>query len=873
MTNLHDYSQGDIIITPNRRLAHFLQQRYTQKQIDSGKTCWETPTILPVNVWIDLLWQQHTQQSFETLPHVLNQAQELLLWETVLAESAYHDHFLQITETARLVKSARGLLKQWRVSTSHPLFTTADDYAALVCWIEKFEQVCQEHNWIDAASLPDFIATELQNGNITAPTKIYHTGFAELSPQLTALLAICPSVEALSIQQSATKTVRVTTSDPDEELRLCANWAKGLHEQYPEHTIACVLPLLDKRRNRVVQIFNEVFSDHEAFNISAGQPLSHYPIVHAALELLMLYKNQINAESLFFILATPFIGGAESERMARCQFDSRLRSKNFSIINLAQQLHGESSGTSLSKSCPQLAKRIKKFKELLSTSPTEASYAHWAQLFNALLSALGWPGERIINSEEYQVVEEWLRLLQAITTLDVTSPPVRFDQALRVLMQEAATKPFQPQSPNTNVQVLGILEAAGLSFDHVWVSGLDDSCWPAQPKPNPFIPKRLQRDLKMPHASAERELEYCEAMTRQFMTSAADIVFSYAKTQDDTLMQPSPLIRSLPEVDAHQVVPQFKQPDSELIYQQRDLEKIMDETAPAMQSGEVAAGGVEIIKNQALCPFKAFAECRLMAREIENPLPGLRSKERGTIVHVIMEKCWKHLQSSERLQNIDEAELGALLDEIIAQALLEHAPAQTHQNSYLVLEKIRLKKLTLDWLQVEKERAPFIVTSSEKEEKIQLNQLSISMRIDRIDQLESGKHLIIDYKTGANKETKSWLGDRPEEPQLPLYAQLDSTCTAGIAFAQVAAGKHSFKGISQYPLDIKGIAVAEEMRATDKKDWPTLTAEWRSVLTKLGDDFYHGKAEVDPKEKTTCQYCGLKPLCRIHQDGGIQDDE
>ncbi len=76
-----------------------------------------------------------------------------------------------------------------------------------------------------------------------------------------------------------------------------------------------------------------------------------------------------------------------------------------------------------------------------------------------------------------------------------------------MLAQEAATKPFQAQSPAANVQILGILEAGGLLFDALWISGLDDSNWPAQPKPNPFIPKRLQRELKMPHASAERELE------------------------------------------------------------------------------------------------------------------------------------------------------------------------------------------------------------------------------------------------------------------------------------------------------------------------------------------------------------------------------
>ncbi len=866
--------QTDVMITPNRRLASFLQQVYQQQQIDAGKTCFETPLIVPVNTWIDSLWQQYSQQHFADVPLILNSLQEQQLWESILGDAEYQGYFLQLSETARLVKSARGLLKMWQVSVEHPLFTTSDDYHAFTSWLTKFEAQCHAKDWVDAACLPELVRDAIANELLSPPANLYYAGFTELSPALQSLLDTCPNVTAVELSTPNQNLQRVTTQDDDNEIRLCANWAKVLHEEHPNQLIGCVIPMLDKKRHRIAQLFAEVFGETSAYNISAGQPLSHYPVMHAALQLLTLNRKQITAETLYFILSTPFISAAETERLKRSQFDSRLRGKNFSTIAIDQQIHAdkEEKGLSLAKSCPLLAKRIREFKVLLEGYSKLATYAEWAQRFNQLLSKLGWPGERVINSEEYQVIEEWLKLLQSLNALDYLAAPVDYYQALTVLTAEAAVKTFQPQSPAANVQVLGILEASGLIYDQLWICGMDDSSWPAQPKPNPFIPKKLQRELKMPHASAERELDYCEAMTQQFCRSAGNVIFSYAKNHDDTIREVSPLIRHLREVNVSDLIPQLTTSSSEQLFKCKMIEEILDETAPPIQPTDKVSGGVDIIKNQALCPFKAFAECRLNARELESPLPGLRAKERGTIMHYILEKCWDTIQTSETLHEYSDVALDELLDGIIVQALLEHAPAQSHQTSYLALEKIRLKKLALDWLQLEKQRPPFRVINSEKSAVIPLNQLSLQVRIDRIDELPDGKKLIIDYKTSTSRAINHWLGERPDEPQLPLYAQLDSEHTAGIAFAQVAAREHKFKGISQYDLAIEGIKTPDELRQTEDLSWPQLVAQWQQVLTKLGDDFAAGIACVDPKEKQTCTYCKLQPLCRIHQDGTEDDD-
>ncbi len=65
---------------------------------------------------------------------------------------------------------------------------------------------------------------------------------------------------------------------------------------------------------------------------------------------------------------------------------------------------------------------------------------------------------------------------------------------------------------------------------------------------------------------------------------------------------------------------------------------------------------------------------------------------------------------------------------------------------------------------------------------------------DRSTRLADGSRMVIDYKTGIPKLSQ-WFGDRPDEPQLPLYALAESD-VAAVAFAQIRKGDARFPGIA-----------------------------------------------------------------------------
>lgn len=893
MTSQHSYSSlfqqidaDTSVITPNRRLSATLHTLYQAYQASLGHTAWATPDILPVTSWIQRAWSKHTSSIGSSPSLLLNPAQAEFLWEKIVTDTKESEQLLQVAETADLAKTAWGLLKQWQVDVNQACFEHTNDCASLRRWGLSFEEVCKKNQWLDNESLAQQVLHAIKNKTLILPQKIILAGFTERSPQLNALLACAANVgsrvisygEPAAGKQTNERCHRISLLDTDDEIQTMARWAKATLEKHPSATIGCVLPSLDKMRDRVVQIFSAVFApeqtytvDRDAcpFNVSAGKSLAQYPIIATALQLLALNKKMIPITQLSYLLASPFLGDAETERIQRSVFNSLLRQKNIANINLSMlvQKSDDMQSLSLTQSCSRLATRLRQFIALINDNQQTRTYHEWATTFTQLLTTLGWPGERSINSEEYQVVTGWLKLLFSFSSLDEVSAPVSYQRAWQQLQKTASKSIFQPQTPIAPIQVLGILEAAGLPFDFIWVGGMDDLTWPPQPKPNPFIPKQLQRELHMPHATAERELHYCISIMQQFAENASHVLFSYAKTSDDMERQASPLIRNLPELPLNELeLAQYLTP-CERIFQSKQTESLDDNIAPAIATDTNIRGGIDVIKQQALCPFKAFAKHRLHAKEIEELTPGLRAKDRGTLTHRVLELIWNQLHDHTTLVSIADEDLHTLVDKAISDSISLYLKGNILSSKLMVLEKQRLHQLVWDWLQIEKKRPPFIVDINENASQITLAKLTYSIRIDRIDKLADGKKLIIDYKTGKNNIVAHWFSERPEEPQLPLYSLLDPDNTVGITYAQIYPGNSGFKGISQYDLDVSGIKSVSDVKQENSLSWGDQKIQWQRTLTQLSADFAAGVANVNPKDAIqTCQWCTFKPLCRINEE-------
>jgi RecB family exonuclease len=257
-----------------------------------------------------------------------------------------------------------------------------------------------------------------------------------------------------------------------------------------------------------------------------------------------------------------------------------------------------------------------------------------------------------------------------------------------------------------------------------------------------------------------------------------------------------------------------------------------------------------VLADQAACPFRAFAKWRLGTEELEEPGAGLDARDRGTLVHALMRELWTRLRGSASLRG----ELGPAITQSAAAAVKEMGL----EGRFAELERERLARLAREWLEVESRREPFEVVSREEKRAIQVGALQFESRIDRMDKLADGSHVLIDYKTSKILNVRQWEGPRPDDPQLPLYAVAAPEHLAAVTFAKMVPGDMRFIGHS------RANGLLPKVKAHD--NWQRLLAAWKKDAEALGAAFAAGDAPVDPKEGLkTCRRCELHTLCRVYE--------
>jgi ATP-dependent helicase/nuclease subunit B len=229
---------------------------------------------------------------------------------------------------------------------------------------------------------------------------------------------------------------------------------------------------------------------------------------------------------------------------------------------------------------------------------------------------------------------------------------------------------------------------------------------------------------------------------------------------------------------------------------------------------------------------------------------------------------WKSLGTRDRLLAASETELAGILaacaDEAIAHVRRYRADALSGR--YAQLERERLARLANEWLAVERRRDGFEVEAIEEKHPVTFGGITVNAKLDRMDRLAAGGHAIIDYKTGVCA-TSAWMGERPDEPQLPMYALGGREDIAAVAFALVKTGESRFKGIARAPDLMPNVCTIDKDRgkaAKQYRDWDQLVAGWRVQLDATGLGFAAGDARVDPKRgPVTCENCKQHMFCRV----------
>jgi len=842
---------GATIITSSGRLARVLTHEFHLHEREMGRGVWKTPDILPLDAFLKRTWRDWVLRGARPdAPALLSPLQEQVVWEQVIRQTPEGGSLLQIPETANHAMKAWELIQAYRLEVDAQ-FEASEDWAVFAAWSREFVSLCRTKNWLDSARLTGAVGRLFHEGEVPKPELLFVAGFDELTQQQSEFLAALGNWRKVENRDFDGEPARWKLSGGTAEIRAAAVWARQCLEENQAAQIGIIVPDLERSRSKVERIFREVlepassFDGRErSFHLSLGPSLAQYPAVHAALLMLHFGAGRISLPQTGVLMRSPFLGGAHEEWTKRALLDAKLRRNGVWDVTVAQLRDAAGS-------CPDLVRLLRRFEKELAGLAVERHASEWSRDFARLLEASKWPGDRPLSSREHQVVEAWYGALSDLAALEIATGPMTFAEAVDRLRQIADASPFQVENEGAPIQIMGMLESSGLRFDHLWIMGLHHEAWPRPANPNPFLPIALQREHKLPHSSAERELEFASKVMERLTASAPDVVLSYPEGEGDRRLEASPL------AGGSWVEGDFSGEGNwvALIRAAAQMEELSDEMAPAAVVDAKHGGGASLFKDMAACPFRAFAKHRLGARELEDTDLGLNYKDRGTTVHKALEFIWSELGSQSRLTALTPDELHDLIVRA-AEAAVQKLGATVGS----ALERRRIERLLAQWLEIEKARAEFVVRKPEEERLVTLGGLQVRTRVDRVDESPDGRQIILDYKTGVVKFA-GWDGDRPDEPQLPLYCATSDEPIAGAAFALIHAGDLEFRGLAE-----PGIAPPGMKRMNMEMPLPfgEQRAEWRRVLEKLADNFRGGHAQVDPK-RGACDYCGLKALCRIRE--------
>ena len=869
-----DKHPNTTVLTVNRRLSQFLNTHYaTYRQ--SHYTAWATPDILPYVSWQKriLTSPKHVDKWCEYI--FLNKADELIVWEQALQTCGIA---LQDTHSlAPLAQEAWERLRQWQVPDQIWQMHAHADQIRLKDWINAFETQCQQQKWLHNMQWIPVIIERAKQNNIALAENIILVGFDKdkpipiLNTLQQCLIAMGKTVSFYTSYAKQAKRHRIAFECTQDEYRAMAQWACQQVEQDPTTSIGCIIPNLTQCREDITNAFMSVAYPLAClpgqqvktplFNIAGGAPLAEYPIIHCALLCFTLLSQPLSIDEWQALLDSPYLAGFETENTQRARLAHALTQYPFAECTLKTLL-------TLADIPPIWQQQLQALQTNFLNHPAKQYPSEWITILRNVLTQLGWPGRSTLSSEDYQLVERFWALLDECKQSDLVLRLSNIQTILTHIRQRCQRTIFQKQSSPAPIQIIGTLESAGLIFDQVWFMHCHSKQWPEVAKPNPLIALSVQRQYKTPHCSAERELDFATDILKNLIQTTDRLYCSYACYDEDKKQHPSPLILDFAEYDFSlfnfdliQALP------ASYLNTAITLEDI-DDTYGKPLTG-VLSGGSALLKDYNACPFRAYVKHRLGAKDPWRSITqnGFSPAQRGILAHKALELAWTELVDQKTLIALSTDELANQSQKWANQALaqLDSDPLLPTSRTLVDIELTRLAELIYRWLMQEKDRPAFEVIALEKKISLSLSDLTLSMRLDRLDTLTDGSLCVIDYKTG-NVNQSAWFGDRIDEPQLPLYCIDPSLLVKGIAFAKIAYQKPQFIALLENAKQLpNGKTITHLKKYTTHTSWQEQVNAWQAIFTEQANAIEQASALIDPKDaQKTCDKCHLASVCRYN---------
>ncbi|MCY4093628.1 MAG: PD-(D/E)XK nuclease family protein [Gammaproteobacteria bacterium] len=853
------------LVTASSRLARELRYAFDYEKSQANERVWERPQIQSYEQWLLASYRQ------------LGFCNPQLAERSVVSHETFMLLAQQQAPNKEVEMHARAIVDAWQLVWDANLWVDFQDIRSTengrLCddWFQRIRRCLDRERLITVDEIPEVLQRAIERHD-WQPKGVLSYGFKEPSAAQRNLFDALRTRELCSevnntpvVHENATHRLH-GFEKANEEFSTLALWSREKLAKFGSNaTIGVVVHGLANSFPAVKRSFESVFPEvaeiSRLVSIDSGRPLTQNRIYLDFIHVLKWTCGSLGHDVLLQLARSPYLERLNlnrkpqkwfSEHMTIRYYRSRMPSNERSVLDRVVQIAPQNHNRPLPFT--EIADILLELMRLCGFN--EESADRFAQIDATAIKVFSDLVLRLAQAAAIQPRISWSRFIDLVEVLAA-------DQSIRV------TRPDAP------IQVMGREASTLLRFDALWVTGVSDVDWPAVPRPNPFIPRQMQKRANLRGVSHEHMLEDAHALTNHWRNCANEVVFSYVSQIDKVQAQPSNLFADLSnprELDDDMSQATLVH-HGELIdhghpwstYSVAGAIREYQQDYGSKVAADDVKAATRLLRNQAQCPFKGWAVHRAGFEEVNEPISRFpNAAQRGSLFHYVVEEILNRAKTQEQLAKLDEKTYFEVIDKVLTtKDEAKNLPAR-----FLKHERERIRRWIDVWLEVQiNRRLPFEVVEVEKEINIEIQGLTFKGYIDRIDRTESLDCLIIDHKTGSSYTTSSWDPDQMSDTQMAMYATAETDCD-GVAYLSIYRTvdglRTRWQGVEQVVQQEQEYELAVKLGNYESLD--SLKQAWRDRLCQIVSEHLDGKADVSPVEPDVCTYCHLSNLCRIYED-------
>ncbi len=465
--------------------------------------------------------------------------------------------------------------------------------------------------------------------------------------------------------------------------------------------------------------------------------------------------------------------------------------------------------------------------ELQRTRPL----GHWLRDVRAALQKAGqWPG--LVRDIAGTALLEALHLQESSALVPQIAIPLSMRMSLQDFtswvnqaLESASFTPVHP--PQAQVVILPLSQLLGRPMQAVVMPGCDEVRLAVSPEP-PGLWTPAQRELLgLPSRAA---LATAARTAWNYLLCMPHVDLLWRVSEGGERLMPSGFVQELLLTHKSAMAPDPR-------IQRQCTVQSTPRPLPTGQTLPVARLSASAYEDLRRCPYRFFALRQLKLQEADELESELGKRDFGNWLHTLLHHFHEALKAAP---GQDLSARVAMINIAAEQASTELGLSDSEFLPFAAIWP-RVRSGYLQWLD-KHEASGAQFEEGEVWKDMPLGTVTLIGKLDRIDQLPDGSHLVMDYKTEAPSTTAGRIKNAHEDTQLAFYAALLTDDTLAAAYVNLG--------------EKEATKTYEQTEIVDLRD-----ALIQSILSDMAR-IAKGTPLPALGEGKACDFCAARGLCR-----------